>query len=149
MCVDDVGDTLEGELLSGDTHELRHDYTDRGEHGRAAVLKLGLAEPGEPLRRALFYGELEGEWIEECVRHIEPHDALFKLYHMNARYNARAKSSAPPTIFVTFQRTPTYLGETSGIEVDRGTGRVKGHGLRALAADVTICEGIGRGNRPG
>ena len=51
--VDDLGDGLEAELLAGDADELRDDEADGGEHGGAAVLELGLAEPGEPLGGAL------------------------------------------------------------------------------------------------
>ena len=58
MSVDDLGDGLEAELLAGDADELGDDETDGGEHGGAAVLELGLAEPGEPFGGAL--GEAAG-----------------------------------------------------------------------------------------
>ena len=60
--VDDLGDGLEAELLAGDADELRDDEADGGEHGGAAVLELGLAEPGEPLGGAL--GEAAGVEVD-------------------------------------------------------------------------------------
>ena len=60
--VDDLGDGFEAELLSGDADELRDDEADGGEHGGAAVLELGLAEPGEPLGGAL--GEAAGVEVD-------------------------------------------------------------------------------------
>jgi len=51
--VDDLGDGIEAELLAGDADEFGNDETDGGKHGSAAVLQLGLTEPGEPLGGAL------------------------------------------------------------------------------------------------
>ena len=64
--VDDLGDGLEAELLAGDADELRDDEADGGEHGGAAVLELGLAEPGKPLGGAL--GEAAGVEINGSPR---------------------------------------------------------------------------------
>lgn len=45
--IDGIGDGLEGVHVSGDADEVGGDEAHHGEHGRAAVLDLGLAEPGE------------------------------------------------------------------------------------------------------
>ncbi len=60
--VDDLGDGLEAELLAGNADELRDDEADGGEHGGAAVLELGLAEPRQPLWGAL--GETAGVEVD-------------------------------------------------------------------------------------
>ena len=64
--VDDLGDGLEAELLAGDADELRDDEADGGEHGGAAVLELGLAEPRKPLGGAL--GESAGVEVDGRLR---------------------------------------------------------------------------------
>mmetsp|Transcript_9912 Transcript_9912/g.20610 ORF Transcript_9912/g.20610 Transcript_9912/m.20610 type:complete len:218 (+) Transcript_9912:622-1275(+) len=58
VCVDDLGDGLEGELLAGNADEFGDDEADDSEHGLTAVFEFGLAEPVEPFGGAL--GETNG-----------------------------------------------------------------------------------------
>ena len=48
MCIEDVGDSLERELRSRNTNELRYDKTDGGKHGLTAVFEFGFTEPADP-----------------------------------------------------------------------------------------------------
>lgn len=62
MGVDDVGDVLEGELVSGHADEFGDYHSNGGKHGGAAVFEFGFAEPGDP-----FWGTLWLCWVM-CVR---------------------------------------------------------------------------------
>mmetsp|Transcript_13158 Transcript_13158/g.20521 ORF Transcript_13158/g.20521 Transcript_13158/m.20521 type:complete len:242 (+) Transcript_13158:327-1052(+) len=53
MSLNDVGDALEGELLTRDTHEFGNDESNGGKHSSTAMLQFSLTEPGKPLRSTL------------------------------------------------------------------------------------------------
>lgn len=65
MCINDVGDGLEGELCAWDADDFGDYESCGGEHGSAAVLELGLAEPREPLRGTLLMENRVGYLLRE------------------------------------------------------------------------------------
>jgi hypothetical protein len=51
--VNDLGEAFKRKLFARDSDKLGHDKTNGSQHGGAAVLELGFAEPGQPLGSAL------------------------------------------------------------------------------------------------
>ena len=56
VCVDDVGNGFETELLTGDAHEFGNNDTNGCQHSGTSVLQFGLTVPRDPFGGALFFG---------------------------------------------------------------------------------------------
>jgi hypothetical protein len=89
MGIDNLRDSFERELLSRNTHELRNNESNSGQHCSTPMLQFGLTEPWKPFR---------GTLVIFATREIRDHSSN------------QAKQSS---------RKETYLGEAAWIKVDR------------------------------
>ncbi|VEU34077.1 unnamed protein product [Pseudo-nitzschia multistriata] len=55
VCIDDIGDGVEAELLTRNSDEFGNNETDGCQHGSTSVLQFGLTVPWDPFGRALFF----------------------------------------------------------------------------------------------
>ena len=55
MCIDDLGDGLEGELFTWDAHDFGKGESYGCEHSCTSVFELSLAVPGKPFWGALLF----------------------------------------------------------------------------------------------
>mmetsp|Transcript_30656 Transcript_30656/g.89542 ORF Transcript_30656/g.89542 Transcript_30656/m.89542 type:complete len:210 (-) Transcript_30656:10-639(-) len=67
--IDGPGDGLEGVHVAGDADEVGGDEAHDGEHGGAAVLELGLTEPGE--ERLVGLGQVERIVLELLAAEVD------------------------------------------------------------------------------